>query len=290
MSVRQVPRPPLRRAGPLWWPAGDAPSSVSCSPLPRWRPSSCSGGRSRGGSPPWPGRSGGGRCWRCWRSWSPCRPWSPSNGCCCGRAGAPVRSAASRSPSTAPTPSRSACHWPGRPPASPTPSGACATSATASVLVSWTLAVSGVCSTVSLAAVVAVGSAFTGSAIGATIASLASIAVVIPVLVLLAVTRSAEAKHLVVRLVQHLLAPFARWSRSLRPEVVVPAVEGVLTAVGRHPARGREGRRGGGPRPGQLGAGRRRAWPWPCRPSASRCRGRVWCSPGRPARWSRPPG
>ncbi len=101
-----------------------------------------------------------------------------------------------------------------------------------SVLVSWTLAVSGVCSTISLAAVVAVGSAFTGSAIGATIASLASIAVVIPVLVLLAVTRSAEAKHLVVRLVQHLLAPFARWSRSLRPEVVVPAVEGVLTAVG----------------------------------------------------------
>ncbi len=99
-------------------------------------------------------------------------------------------------------------------------------------VVSWTLAVSGVCSTVSLAAVVAVSSAATGSAVGAAIASLASLAVVVPVLVLLAVTRSAEAKHLVVRLVQHLLTPFARWSRALRPAVVGPAVEGVLTSLG----------------------------------------------------------
>ena len=99
-------------------------------------------------------------------------------------------------------------------------------------LVSWTLAVSGVCSTVSLAAVVAISSAATGSTVGAAIASLASVAVVVPVLVLLAVTRSTEAKHLVVRLVQHLLKPFARWWRALRPSVVGPAVDDVLTSLG----------------------------------------------------------
>ncbi|KQS71506.1 hypothetical protein ASG41_19715 [Modestobacter sp. Leaf380] len=100
------------------------------------------------------------------------------------------------------------------------------------VLVSWTLAVSGVCSTVSLAAVVAVSSAATGSTVGAAVASLASVAAVVPVLTLLAVTRSPEAKHLVVKLLQGAVAPFARWWSVLRPAVVGPAVDGVLTSLG----------------------------------------------------------
>jgi uncharacterized membrane protein YbhN (UPF0104 family) len=83
------------------------------------------------------------------------------------------------------------------------------------VLVSWTLAVSGVCSTV-----------------GAVIASLASVAAVVPVLTLLAVTRSAEAKHLVVRLLMAVLAPLSRWFKVLRPAVVGPAVDDALTSLG----------------------------------------------------------
>ncbi len=100
------------------------------------------------------------------------------------------------------------------------------------VLVSWTLAVSGVVSTVSLAVLVAVSSAATGSPVGAVVASVASVAAVVPVLVLLAVTRSPEAKHLVVSLVQGALRPGARWFRMLRPSVVGPAVDGVLTSLG----------------------------------------------------------
>lgn len=100
------------------------------------------------------------------------------------------------------------------------------------VLVSWTLAVSGVFSTVSLAVLVAFSSAATGSFVGAAVASLASIAAVVPLLTLLAVTRSAEAKHLVVKLVQGSVAPLSRWWRVLRPSVVGPAVDGVLTSLG----------------------------------------------------------
>jgi uncharacterized membrane protein YbhN (UPF0104 family) len=100
------------------------------------------------------------------------------------------------------------------------------------VLVSWTLAVSGVCSTVALAGVVAVSSAATGSTVGAVIASLASVAAVVPVLTLLAVTRSAEAKHLVVRLLMAVLAPLSRWFKVLRPAVVGPAVDDALTSLG----------------------------------------------------------
>ncbi|WP_165839405.1 lysylphosphatidylglycerol synthase transmembrane domain-containing protein [Klenkia marina] len=100
------------------------------------------------------------------------------------------------------------------------------------VLVSWTLAVSGVCSTVALAAVVAVSSAATGSTVGAVVASLASVAAVVPVLTLLAVTRSAEAKNLVVKLLMTVLAPLSRWFRVLRPAVVGPAVDDALTSLG----------------------------------------------------------
>ncbi len=100
------------------------------------------------------------------------------------------------------------------------------------VLVSWTLAVSGVCSTVALAAVVAVSSAATGSTAGAVVASVASVAAVVPVLTLLAVTRSPEAKHLVVALLRGVLAPLSRWFKVLRPAVVGPAVEDALTSLG----------------------------------------------------------
>ncbi|MEI4272284.1 lysylphosphatidylglycerol synthase transmembrane domain-containing protein [Klenkia sp. LSe6-5] len=100
------------------------------------------------------------------------------------------------------------------------------------VLVSWTLAVSGVCSTVALAAVVAVSSAATGSTVGAVVASLASVAAVVPVLTLLAVTRSTEAKNLVVKVLMAVLAPLSRWFRVLRPAVVGPAVDDALTSLG----------------------------------------------------------
>ncbi|GAA4330451.1 hypothetical protein GCM10023162_35710 [Klenkia terrae] len=99
-------------------------------------------------------------------------------------------------------------------------------------LVSWTLAVSGVSSTVVLAAVVAVSSAATGSTAGAVVASVASVAAVVPVLTLLAVTRSPEAKHLVVKLLMAVLAPLSRWFKVLRPAVVGPAVEDALTSLG----------------------------------------------------------
>jgi len=100
------------------------------------------------------------------------------------------------------------------------------------VLVSWTLAVSGVCSTVALAGVVAVSSAATGSTAGAVVASVASVAAVVPVLTLLAVTRSPEAKHLVVKLLMAVLAPLSRWFKVLRPAVLGPAVEDALTSLG----------------------------------------------------------
>lgn len=100
------------------------------------------------------------------------------------------------------------------------------------VLVSWVLAVSGVCSTVTLALVVAAGAAATSSSIGAVGASLASVVAIVPVLTLLAVTRSTEAMHLVVKLVSGVLAPLSRWLRSLHPAKVRPAVEGTLVSLG----------------------------------------------------------
>ena len=99
-------------------------------------------------------------------------------------------------------------------------------------LVSWTLAVSGVCSTVALAGVVAVSSAATGSTVGAVVASLASVAAVVPVLTLLAVARIPEAKDLVVRIISAVLRPLSRWVQALSPATVGPAVDGVLTQLG----------------------------------------------------------
>ncbi|MCO7222319.1 YbhN family protein [Klenkia sp. PcliD-1-E] len=99
-------------------------------------------------------------------------------------------------------------------------------------LVSWVLAVSGVCSTVALAAVVAVSASATGSPFGAAVASVASVAAVVPVLTLLAVTRSPEAKDLVVKVLAAVLSPLSRWFRVLRPAVVGPAVDDALTSLG----------------------------------------------------------
>jgi hypothetical protein len=67
-------------------------------------------------------------------------------------------------------------------------------------LVSWDLAVSGISSTVTLAAVLAVGAGVTGSAIGAVGAFVAALVAVVPVVVAILVVRHEATRGLLVRL------------------------------------------------------------------------------------------
>jgi uncharacterized membrane protein YbhN (UPF0104 family) len=84
-------------------------------------------------------------------------------------------------------------------------------------LISWTLATSGVASTVALALVVAVGSGLTGSVLGALGAALAGVAAVVPVVAVAAAMRSPSAR-------EHMLRGIGRASRwSARRLPVLPA-------------------------------------------------------------------
>lgn len=156
-------------------------------------------------------------------------------------------------------------------------------------LVSWDLAVSGISSTVTLAAVLAVGAGMTGSAIGAVGAFIAAVVAVVPVVVAILVVRHGATRGLLVRVLQRGARTLGRRVQALRGPEVAYRIDDLLTSLGSF-------------RLGVAGTAATGllslvnwvldaaclAWPW-C-PSAGPCRGRGCCWPGAPARWSPPRG
>ncbi|WP_369135655.1 YbhN family protein [Modestobacter sp. I12A-02662] len=99
-------------------------------------------------------------------------------------------------------------------------------------LVGWVLTVSGVASTVSLAAVLAVGSAVTGSVAGAVGAFVATAAAVVPVVVLVLALRHGRTRDLLLRLLHTTVRVLARWVPALRGAEVRSRVDGLLVSLG----------------------------------------------------------
>jgi len=99
-------------------------------------------------------------------------------------------------------------------------------------LVGWVLAISGVSATVALAIVLAVGSAMTGSLLGAIGAFLACVAAVVPVVVAVAAIRHAATRALLVRQLQRGARLLGRWVSALRGAEVSVRVEDLLTSLG----------------------------------------------------------
>ena len=99
-------------------------------------------------------------------------------------------------------------------------------------LVGWALAVSGIAATASLAVVLAVGSAVTGSLVGALGAFLATVAGVVPVAGLVLVLRHARTRAVVVRWVSRAAAVLGRWVPALRSDRVGLRVDELLSSLG----------------------------------------------------------
>jgi uncharacterized membrane protein YbhN (UPF0104 family) len=99
-------------------------------------------------------------------------------------------------------------------------------------LVSWVLAVSGIASTVTLAAVLAVGAAVTGSALGAVGAFVASAVAVVPVVVAILVVRHQATRAVLVRALQRGARTLGRRVPALRGVVVGGRIEDLLTSLG----------------------------------------------------------
>ena len=99
-------------------------------------------------------------------------------------------------------------------------------------LVGWALAVSGIAATATLAVVLAVGSAVTGSVVGALGAFLATVAGVVPVLGLVLVLRHARTRTLVVRLASRAARLLARWVPALRGAHVDRRIDDLFTSLG----------------------------------------------------------
>lgn len=99
-------------------------------------------------------------------------------------------------------------------------------------LVGWALAVSGIAATATLAVVLAVGSAATGSLWGSLGAFLATAAGVLPVVGLVLVLRHERSRTVVVRLATGVVTTLSRWVRSLRGRQVERRIEELLTSLG----------------------------------------------------------
>ena len=99
-------------------------------------------------------------------------------------------------------------------------------------LVGWALAMSGIASTASLAVVLAVGSAVTGSVAGALGAFLATVVGVVPVLAVVLVLRHARTRTTVVRVVGRAAAVLGRWVPALRGERVGQRIDDLFTSLG----------------------------------------------------------
>jgi putative heme transporter len=99
-------------------------------------------------------------------------------------------------------------------------------------LVGWALAVSGIAATASLAIVLAVGSAVTGSVAGALGAFLATVAGVVPVVGLVLVLRHARTRALVVRGVTRAAGVLGRWVPALRGDHLGRRVDELLASLG----------------------------------------------------------
>ena len=99
-------------------------------------------------------------------------------------------------------------------------------------LVSWDLAVSGISSTVTLAAVLAVGAGVTGWAIGAVGAFVAALVAVLPVVVAILVVRHGATRGLLVRALQRGARTLGRRVQALRGPEVAHRIDGLLTSLG----------------------------------------------------------
>jgi len=99
-------------------------------------------------------------------------------------------------------------------------------------LVGWALAVSGIAATATLAVVLAVGSAVTGSVMGALGAFVATVAGVAPVLGIVLVLRHARTRAVVVRLASRAARLLSRWVSALRGAHVDQRIDDLFTSLG----------------------------------------------------------
>jgi len=99
-------------------------------------------------------------------------------------------------------------------------------------LVGWALALSGIAATATLAVVLAVGSAVTGSVAGALGAFLATVVGVVPVAGLVLVLRHARTRAVVVRLVSRAARLLARWVPALRGGHVGQRIDDLFSSLG----------------------------------------------------------
>jgi uncharacterized protein (TIRG00374 family) len=99
-------------------------------------------------------------------------------------------------------------------------------------LVGWALAVSGIAATAALAVVLAVGSAVTGSPVGALGAFVATVAGIVPVVGLVLVLRHGRSRALVVRWVSRAARVLGRWVPALRGDQVGHRVDELLSSLG----------------------------------------------------------
>jgi uncharacterized protein (TIRG00374 family) len=99
-------------------------------------------------------------------------------------------------------------------------------------LVSWMLAVSGIASTVTLAAVLAFGAGVTGSALGAVGAFVASAVAVVPVVVAILVVRHRATRVVLVGLLQRGARTLGRRVQALRGAEVERRIDDLLTSLG----------------------------------------------------------
>ncbi|WP_222195053.1 lysylphosphatidylglycerol synthase transmembrane domain-containing protein [Modestobacter italicus] len=99
-------------------------------------------------------------------------------------------------------------------------------------LVGWALAVSGIVATATLAVVLAVGSALTGSLVGALGAFVATAAGVVPIVGVVLVLRHERSRTVVVRLVGRTAGVLARWVPALRGAHVDQRIDDLFTSLG----------------------------------------------------------
>lgn len=99
-------------------------------------------------------------------------------------------------------------------------------------LVGWVLAVSGIAATATLALVVAVGAAVTGSLVGGLGAFLATAAGVVPVAGIVLVLRHARTRARVVRLLSRAARVLGRWVSALREAHVDRRIDDLFTSLG----------------------------------------------------------
>jgi putative heme transporter len=102
----------------------------------------------------------------------------------------------------------------------------------APALVGWVLAVSGISSTVTLAAVLALGSGVTGSQAGAAGAFLAAAAAVAPVVGMIVAFRNAATRTALTRLLQRVARALSRWVPPLRGASAGQLIEDFLASLG----------------------------------------------------------